>query len=376
MARVPLFSVTAFEQGVPNVALLVDDVLLNVARTEMLARMERELEIFVLGGELRHQFGPQSSFVRLVAHRLSHHFGLHHSVLAVPGLGSAVVAFKTPHTSMPPLRLTDLFLPPPSPPPPSVPVTAPEEAAPAARTAPVLLLRRQPQANDSAASTGVPAPAASAATVGAGASDEATLQEREARYLQAKVRIFGKETVEEHAKEDKLEELRSVNVVVTSATPVKKQLNPNAAAFNAFTPKSAPPASTATPVVASKPAVVPAPVIVAAAPVTFAVPRSPPRSPPKQGLPEEVFAPGQVLAIAHVRVAPGAISLTQVLADCAEFNCKYARVFPQAGGIVVVFNSANDAERAGERFGMLTLTVVVSVTDPNGGSGGRIGGGK
>ena len=81
--------------------------------------------------------------MRLMAHRISHHFNLKHTVVTPAGMAPAsraVCGFKTPETRLPAIRLCDLFLP-------AEKIEETATALPAETAAPEpakLLLRRRP----------------------------------------------------------------------------------------------------------------------------------------------------------------------------------------------------------------------------------------
>ncbi len=352
----------------------VDEALLRAARSRELAQAERDLELFLLSSRTRFQFPIQSSFQRLLSHRLARHFGLGHSVMSVQGHGAAVVAYKTPETCFPPVRLCDLFLP-------GEYGAAPEEQASVAAAAPVLLLRR-PAAASAADSEALAASAATtaAAAATASANDEAAaLQEREAKYLQAKMRIFGREAVEEHAKEDQLEELRVVtadpppsSLTAAAASPAaaaptpdaakaKRLFNPNAPSFALQQQSLPPPASPLQQPLRAKsaPQQTPPPAAVAGAAALF---RSAPTV-PRAATGEAHFAMGQQLPVAHVRVAPSSMTLERVLRECGPLGCRYARVIVPSGAVAVVFGSVAEADAAAVKLGLGPLAVLVA--DPN-----------
>jgi hypothetical protein len=308
----------------------------------------------------------QSSFLRLCAHRLSHHFKLRHSVIRGENQHVAVVCYKTLETRIPPVRLIDLL----------VAAIVADQVVPAAvfatpqpRQPQILLLRRPDQSPSTSSSSLVsfgsgenansPTPPPPSASV----NEEESLQQREAKYHEAKLRIFGKETAEELAKEDqRLEEMKQAVAAVTVApvvaapsaivhspqsreSPPRRLFNPNTPAFAV---KNTSPSSSAS---------------------SSSTSLSPGAVQPKEVLHLPVaFSPLPVDAeiIPHIRVWLNAVSVDQVMRDCAPFRCKSARVYVSLA-VVVVFASVLDAERAARSIKCLApFAVKLSVTDPNG----------
>lgn len=382
---------------------MLDEFLVDALSSDAapLLKMERELEAFLADtGAVRFHFPVASSFLRLMAHRLCHHFGLRHTVVAVGGAGGgkAVCAFKTPDTRLPPIRLADLVddtL--------DASGAAPRGAAPVvdAPASKVLVLRRQ---HDSVGDSGLPNRRATSE-----APAQSSLVEREAKYMEAKMRIFGREVVEAHVAEERAEQLQAA-ASQPARSPVREHKAVDLFADSTALPQRQPLS------VASIPEFIPGRGLVggavsppyasgrAAAPsISSEFHRPPPRTngrlfdphapaytmAPRSQLPVMGRPAGlgdasgkgasragheRVLQTPHIRFASG-VSVDVVRRVCEPLGARSVRA--GADCVVVVFGSSASAAQATSHvdalvprpFVMDCKPTVVAVTDPNAGTG-------
>ncbi|KAL6076453.1 NAD(P)-dependent oxidoreductase [Balamuthia mandrillaris] len=142
----------------------------------MILKLDQEIEKFMNSSRTKFEFGPMSSYQRLIVHRVAQYFSLRHTSVEVGSGQRTIVLYKTAQSGIPILRFKD-FLEHSIPPPQPQPVK-------------IMLRRREKQQESSSAKNESETESTANGENSLLATRPLSLEEREEAYAKARARIF------------------------------------------------------------------------------------------------------------------------------------------------------------------------------------------